>query len=200
MIGLADTATGEVDAGQLYGFQGEVISNASGAGVTNLAVGGAMRSSNGGTGRITTNYGMRIFSGLNYGGGSISSNYGLRIDDQTAGFNNWAIYTGAGRVRLGGTLETRAGRIKNTTRVTTTYTILVSDEVVFCNTSGGAFTATLPLGVEGQTFKIINSGSSGNKLTVAPNGSEHLIGANSSFDLNDGETLQLTYNSTDGWY
>jgi len=93
------------------------------------------------------------------------------------------------------------GRIKNTTRNTTaTYTVLPADDVVFMNTDAQAATATLSAGVEGQSHKIINSGSSGNDLTVTPAGAEHLIGANSSFALSDGETLDLTYNATDGWY
>jgi hypothetical protein len=92
------------------------------------------------------------------------------------------------------------GKQVNTTRVTTTYTILTTDDVVFANTDSVGYTVTLPAGVEGQTFKIINSGSSSNNLTVAPNGSEHLLGANSNFTLADGETLILTYNATDGWY
>lgn len=99
-----------------------------------------------------------------------------------------------------GNLQTQRGRIKNTTRVTTTYTILTSDEVIFANTDGGAYTVTLPAGVEGQTFKITNSGSTGNNLNIAPDGSEHLLGANSSFALADAESLIITYNTTDGWY
>ena len=92
------------------------------------------------------------------------------------------------------------GRIVTTARVTTTYTVLITDQVVFANTDSAAYVVTLPAGVEGQSFKIINSGSSTNNLTVTPNGSEHLIGANTSFVLADGEALDLTYNGTDGWY
>ena len=103
-------------------------------------------------------------------------------------------------LRINASLTTSQGRIQNTTRATTTYTILVTDDVIFANTDGGTWTVTLPAGVEGQTFKIINSGSSANNLTVAPDGSEHLIGANSNFTLTDGETLVITYNATDGWY
>ncbi len=99
-----------------------------------------------------------------------------------------------------GTITSTGGRIRNTSRYTTTQTILVTDDVVFANTDSAAWTATLPAGVEGQTFKIINSGSSANNLTVAPNGSEHLLGVNSNFTLGDGEALIITYNSDDGWY
>ena len=95
---------------------------------------------------------------------------------------------------------TTVGRIKTVTRQTTTYQILVTDSVIFGNTDSAGWTATLPAGVSGQTLKVINSGSSGNILTVAPNGSEHLLGVNSNFSLFDGETLDLTYDSTDGWY
>jgi hypothetical protein len=87
-----------------------------------------------------------------------------------------------------------------TTRATTTYTVLVTDEVVFANTDGAAWTATLPAGAEGQSFRIINSGSTGNTLTIASDGTEHLIGSNTDFDLDDGESLEITWNATDGWY
>ncbi len=97
-------------------------------------------------------------------------------------------------------LKNAARRISNTTRYTTTQTIPVTDHIVFCNTDGGDWTATLPAGAEGQTFKIINSGSSGNDLTVATNGTEHIFGADQDFILLDGESLELTYNATDGWY
>ncbi len=132
--------------------------------------------------------------------GTIDNAYGLFVEDMNTATNDWAIYTNAGNVSIGDELETRAGRIKNTTRVTTTYTVLVSDEVVFANTDSAAFTATLPAGAEGQTFKIINTGSSANDLTLAPNGAEDLLGANSNFTLADGETLILTYNASDGWF
>jgi len=97
-------------------------------------------------------------------------------------------------------LKSGAGRIKNTTRVTTTYTILVTDDTVFCNTDGGAFAVTLPAGAEGQTLRIINSGTSGNDLTVTPNSTEHLTGVNASKTASDGTVVLLTYNATDGWY
>ncbi len=103
-------------------------------------------------------------------------------------------------VKINGDLYTEQGRFKNKSRATTTYTILVSDEEVFGNTDSAGYTATLPAGVDRQAFRIINTGSSGNDLTLAPNGSEHLLGVNSSFILSDGEAIILTYDATDGWY
>lgn len=90
--------------------------------------------------------------------------------------------------------------IKKTRRITATDTILTTDDVVFCNTAT-AYTVTLPTGVEGQTLRIINSGTSSNTLTVKPFAGQDLIGiADNSFLLYDGESLEITYNATDGWY
>ena len=86
------------------------------------------------------------------------------------------------------------------TRVTTTYTVLVTDSLVFGNTDGGSWVASLPAGVQNQRFKIVNTGSSGNTLDISPDGSEHLLGVNSDFTLNDGESLEISYDATDGWY
>ena len=68
------------------------------------------------------------------------------------------------------------------------------------DTDGGAFTFTLPVGVQGNTYRLVNVGTSGNDLTVTPAGSELLIGVNSSFTLSDGESLQIAYDMTNGWY
>jgi len=62
--------------------------------------------------------------------------------------------------------QIRSAGIKRKTRVTTTYQIRVSDNVVFCNTDGGAYTVTLP---------ILSSD-------------------------NDGESLIVDPDETDGWY
>jgi hypothetical protein len=132
---------------------------------------------------------------------------GVGVDaDDTASFDGLSNYWFDGNVEavgdltVGGNTTTGGGRFKNTSRYTTTQTISVTDDQVFCNTDGGAWTATLPPGVEGQSFRIINTGSSNNNLTLAPDGAEHLLGANSNFTLYDGEALNITYNATDGWY
>lgn len=139
-----------------------------------------------------------------------NSQWGSLHHDQEDFIIETGVATGAGSapttnrnaIVLKGTggVVTTAGRIKNTTRYTTTQAIPVTDDVVFANTDGSAWTATLPIGAEGQTLKIVNSGSSGNLLTLAPNGAEHLLGVNSNFLLFDGESLIVTYNATDGWY
>ena len=45
----------------------------------------------------------------------------------------------------------------------------------------------------------MNTGISSNELTITPDGSENLLGANDSFILFDGEALIITYETTDGW-
>ena len=85
-------------------------------------------------------------------------------------------------------------------RSTTTATIDSTSYQWNCNTDSAGFTCTLPAGVQGQQYKIVNTGTSGNTLTVAPDGTENLIGANSNFTLQDGESLIIGYDATDGWY
>ncbi|RKX66613.1 MAG: hypothetical protein DRP42_02755 [Tenericutes bacterium] len=99
-----------------------------------------------------------------------------------------------------GAVKTVAGRIVNTTRVTTTYTILTTDHHICCNTDGGDYTVTLPAGVDGQIYRIINTGSSGNVLTIAPDGAELLTGDNTSRTLSDKSVIILVYESTEGWW
>jgi len=63
---------------------------------------------------------------------------------------------------------------------TANYNILSTDGAILCDTSGGAFTLTLPspTGLSGKTFKIIDSTGffQANNLTLAPNGSEKIEG------------------------
>jgi len=89
--------------------------------------------------------------------------------------------------------------LQGVTRVTTTYTILSSDENVFGDTDSAGFTMTLPAGTDGQHFKIMNTGTGLNLLDISPNGAELLIGENSNFELNAGESLDLVYNVIEGW-
>jgi hypothetical protein len=120
---------------------------------------------------------------------------------------NLVPYTGAdksvdlnGQELTTGKLVNTSGRICNTSRYTTTQILDDTDHVVFCDTDSAAFTVSLPAGINGTTYKIINVGSSGNSLTVSPNGSELLIGVNSNFDLLDGDSMIITYDSIEGWW
>lgn len=88
--------------------------------------------------------------------------------------------------------------LSNTTRVTTTYTALVTDQMIYADTDGGVFTITLPAGVEGQEFRIANVGTSGNDLTIDGDGAEKVRGATTKV-VSDNEIMILIYNTTEGW-
>lgn len=100
---------------------------------------------------------------------------------------------------------TTGGRIVNTTRIDdgdTPYTVLGTDHVIYCDTDGGVITANLPAGTEGTHYKLINVGSSGNDLTVDPNGTEQLSGAGAGVAtaVTDGNKINVNYNATEGWW
>lgn len=89
----------------------------------------------------------------------------------------------------------------NTVRVTSTpYNILDDDFLIAVDTDGGDVTVNLPAGTSGQShYKIINCGSSGNDVTVNPNGAEKLFG-DSSLTLYDGEVADIHFEATEGWW
>ena len=107
--------------------------------------------------------------------------------------------TMTGPLTINALLATSQGRTANTARVTTTYNVLVTDEVIFCDTDGGAFTITLPAGIEGQHFKIINCGSAGLDLTVDGDGTEKVYGELTQA-IPDESVIDLHYNATEGWW
>ena len=83
------------------------------------------------------------------------------------------------------------------------YTILPTDDVLFCNTSSGAITVNLPAGTGGQHFVIKNAGTSGNDVTVDPDGTEELYGAEAGIAhvMIDGENIDIHYSfGLGGWW
>lgn len=93
--------------------------------------------------------------------------------------------------------------VSPTTRITAAdspYTVLHSDEIIFADSDGGAITINLLAGVEGKYHKIINVGTSGNNVTVFPDGTEQLFGGGGSFGLIDSEIIATHYNSVEGWW
>jgi len=104
---------------------------------------------------------------------------------------------GAGATTLD-SLKTTGGRVVTTTRYTTTQAIPVTDHAVFCDTDDGAFTVTLPAGVDGQEFFITNCGSGGFALTIACNGAETINGDATQL-IYDAESVHVVYETTEGW-
>ena len=97
------------------------------------------------------------------------------------------------------------GYVESVTRIDDTdspYAMLSTDLVIFCDTDGGAIEVDLEAGIDGRHCKLINCGSSGNDLTVDPNGTEELYGegAGVASTLDDGEVIDIHFDSTEGWY
>lgn len=80
------------------------------------------------------------------------------------------------------------------------YTVLIYDEVIFCNTDAGAITINLPEIRRGLGYRIINCGSSLNDVSVVPYGAELLDGVNSPKTLSDGSILDICGEPTEGWW
>jgi hypothetical protein len=96
-------------------------------------------------------------------------------------------------LEVAGVVKSESGRIKNTSRYTTTQTIPATDDQVYCN---GTFTVTLPTGVDGQTFRIINSGTG----TITITSAENILGSTVDVILNAGDVIILTFETTDKWW
>lgn len=81
-----------------------------------------------------------------------------------------------------------------TTTKTANYTITPGDNIIFCDTSGGAFTLTLPspTSLKGKIFRIIDTGGTfqTNNLTLARSASEKIEGLAAS------KVLQTNW----GWF
>ena len=92
-----------------------------------------------------------------------------------------------------------------TTRITysdSPYTILSTDGNIFVDTDNGAIIVNLPAGTDDRKYRIVNCGTSDNDVTITPNGTEQVLGEDEgdSFTMYDGEAVDMTFNSTEGWY
>jgi len=85
---------------------------------------------------------------------------------------------------------------------TTTYTAVANDGV-FADTSGGAWTLSLPAGTLGDEIGVIDYGGDfdSNNLTIAPNGSEKIQGTAASLTVAvERAGMTLVYSgSAEGW-
>lgn len=60
-----------------------------------------------GAGNVANSVGLRVGSAIDGGAGAITNNYGIKVENQTAGANNWALKTGAGKVEFGDELTAK---------------------------------------------------------------------------------------------
>ncbi len=154
---------------------------------------------------ISTRGDIRYYTDIELDGGQLDNRYytetevdGMIPSIPTNHLVDDADDSTSGRLTAAGFTASIGGRIKSTTRVITTYTILVTDSVVFANSDAGDYTVTLPAGVEGQTIRVINSGSSANTITVDGDGTDTIY-SSLTFALEDNESIEITYNADDGW-
>ncbi len=96
-------------------------------------------------------------------------------------------------------LHTTKGRIVNTTRIVGDTTLDNTHHVVFCDTDGGAILVTLPAGVDGTYYRVINNGSSGNDVTIDGDAAETVLGA-ATQTLSDGEILTIVFETAENWW
>lgn len=75
----------------------------------------------------------------------------------------------------------------------TTYTILISDDIVFGDSSGGTFTFTLPtaVGNDGKVITIKKIEASFNAITIDGNASETINGSATTTLNTDNETIKI---------
>lgn len=122
--------------------------------------------------------------GVAYGGTGISTiptNGQLLIGNGT-GYTvaNITPGTGISVTNAAGSITLATNGTTNTTTKTANYTITTNDAIIFCDTSGGAFTLTLPspTGLAGKLYRIIDSTGffQSNNLTLSPSASEKIEG------------------------
>jgi hypothetical protein len=103
---------------------------------------------------------------------------------------------GTGLVDITGTVR-HDGRIENinSTAKTANYTVTATDDNVLCDTSGGAFTITLPASPEtGRVYTVILE-TAGYILTIDGNGN-NIIGSTTLTLSSADDAAQLIYNGT----
>jgi len=93
-------------------------------------------------------------------------------------------------------------KIAKVIRVDAVTAITPDYGVYFCDTTGGTFAVTLPAGIDGAHYKIINTGVAGEILTVTPQAGEGLFGAGLGVSsiLSDGEVIDIHFESAEGWW
>lgn len=106
-------------------------------------------------------------------------------------------------ILLADEIDTKNDIIKETTVITpanSPYTPLATDEEIYIDTDSGDVIVTLPVGIDGTNYRMINIGSSGNKAILIPSGTEDLFGENASEDIYDSEALIMTFETNKGWW
>lgn len=119
--------------------------------------------------------------------GSDTAEADLKMFDSELSYKGGSIF--------GGTLYV------NNSAKTANYTVLASDDILFGDATGGAFTFTLPVaaGNSGKILRFVKTDSSTNALTLDGSGSETIDGALTTTLNTQYERVEIACNGT-GWY
>lgn len=107
-------------------------------------------------------------------GALVRANTGLEIEDGAPTSTSYRIYRVGDNLTWPGGLHTAGGQLGKITTVTASYTVLITDDTIVCN-STAPITLTFPEAVIGQCFDIknINTGT----VTVQGDGTDTIDGA-----------------------
>jgi hypothetical protein len=106
-------------------------------------------------------------------------------------------------VNIANEVDLKNDIIKTTVLITfadTPYTPLATDEEIFIDTDDGPIDITLPVGIDGTNYRMINVGSSKNNANLIPALTDKVFGVNASEKIADAEVLIMTFEDTEGWY
>jgi hypothetical protein len=106
-------------------------------------------------------------------------------------------------VNIANEVDLKNDIIKTTVLITfadTPYTPRATDEEIFIDTDDGPIDITLPVGIDGTNYRMINVGSSLNDATLIPALTDNLFGVNANERIADSEVLIMTFEETEGWY
>lgn len=112
--------TGNGSVSSAYGVY-TAVDNTSGGTIT-TAIASFALINNTGAGTISNAYGLYIQTPVNSGGGAITTSHGLYIADQNVGTTKYAIYTNAGTVRFGDSVNIATTKTLTTDIIATNAT------------------------------------------------------------------------------
>ena len=114
-------------------------------------------------------------------------------------FNSVYSTIGSGLTVISGIFRTTSGRIKKVTYKTADYTLTSTDNLIYFDTDGGAITATLPTIVQGTEYRIANTGSSGNNVTLSS--PDDIYGSSDDLIIYDLEDFEINgdVENLQGW-
>jgi len=132
------------------------------------------------------------FSGAS-GGATVIQGANIVVDDS----NNMTLVND---ITMTGDLDTNGIKTKTRSK-STTYIATASDNSIFCNASGGAFTITLPAasGNGGLILNIKKIDSSVNAVTIDANASETIDGALTAVITTQYESVTIQCDGTEWW-